>query len=162
MVFPRLQTDQHIDLLKIGELSKEHVLVRFDIHDRDGKQYTQYDPVEPREIGQLYQMFFRENYPKEISKKDHQHVVADESGKIIGGLTWHYLDEETVLFDGIVVTSALQGKGIAAAMIGNFFVSMSAYGIKMIKAHFLFGNYYMKHFFEIDRKWGALVKILND
>ncbi|MCX6287236.1 MAG: AMP-binding protein [Bacteroidetes bacterium] len=162
MVFPRLQTDQHIDLLKIGDLSKEHVLVRFDIHDQDGKQYTQYEPGEPREIGQLYQMFFRENYPKEISKKDHQHVVTDKQGKIIGGLTWHYLDEATVLFDGIVVTSALQGKGIAAAMIANFFVSMSAYGIKAIKAHFLFGNYYMKHFFEIDRKWGALVKVLND
>ncbi len=160
MVFPRLQTDQHIDLHKIGELSKEHVQVRFDIHDSDKKHYTQYEPVEPREIGQLYQMFFRENYPKEISKKDHQHVVADSNGKITGGLTWHYLDEETVLFDGIVVTSALQGKGIAAAMIANFFVSMSACGIKTIKAHFLFGNYYMKHFFEIDRKWGALVKVL--
>ena len=160
MVFPRLQTDQHIDLLKIGELSKEHVVVRFDIHDREGRQYTQYEPLGPREIGQLYQMFFRENYPKEISKNDHQHVVADENSRIIGGLTWHYLDEHTVLFDGIVVTSALQGKGIAAAMIANFFVSMSAYGIKMIKAHFLFGNYYMKHFFEIDQKWGALVKVL--
>ena len=160
MVFPRLQTDQHIDLLKIGERSKEHLLVRFDIHDHEGKAYSQYEPLEPREIGQLYQMFFRENYPKEISKKDHQHVVADEAGKIIGGLTWHYLDEETALFDGIVVTSALQGKGIASAMIANFFVSMSAYGMKVIKAHFLFGNYYMKHFFEIDKRWGALVKVL--
>jgi len=160
MVFPRLQTDQHIDLLKIGEHSREHLMVRFDIHDRDNKHYTQYEPVEPREIGQLYQMFFRENYPKEIHKKDHQHVVADENGKIVGGLTWHLLDETTVLFDGIVVTSALQGKGIASSMIENFFVSMSAYGIKVIKAHFLFGNYYMKHFFEIDRKWGALVKVL--
>ncbi len=162
MVFPRLQTDQHIDLLKIGERSKEHVLVRFDIHDGEGKHYVQYEPGEPREIGQLYQMFFRENYPKEISKHDHQHVVADPHGKIIGGLTWHYLDETTALFDGIVVTSSLQGKGVASAMIANFFVSMSAYGIKVIKAHFLFGNYYMKHFFEIDRKWGALVKVIND
>jgi len=160
MVFSRLQTDQHIDLLKIGEHLKEHILVRFDIYDLDRKHYTQYEPVEPRETGQLYQMFFRENYPKEISKTDHQHVVADETGKIIGGLTWHFLDEATVLFDGIVVTSALQGKGIAAAMIANFFVSMSAYGIKVIKAHFLFGNYYMKHFFEVDKKWGALVKII--
>jgi hypothetical protein len=160
MVFPRLQSDQHIDLLKVGNQAKEHVLIRFDIHDRDGKHYSQYEPVEPREIGQLYQMFFRENYPKEISKKDHQNVVTDEYGRVVGGLTWHYLDDEIVLFDGIVVTSALQGKGIASAMISNFFVSMAALGVKVIKAHFLFGNYYMKHFFEIDRKWGALVKVL--
>jgi long-subunit acyl-CoA synthetase (AMP-forming) len=160
MVFPRLQTDQHIDLMKIGENKKEHVVVHFDIHDKEGVQYTQYEPVEPREIGQLYQLFFRENYPKEIMKKDHQQVVADGQGRIIGGLTWHFLDEENVLLDGLVVTSALQGRGIASAMINNYFVSMSAFGIRAVKAHFLFGNYYMKHFFEIDQKWGALIKVL--
>ena len=160
MIFPRLQTDQHIDLMKIGENKKEHVVVHFDIHDKQGVQYTQYEPVEPREIGQLYQLFFRENYPKEIMKKDHQQVVADKQDRIIGGLTWHFLDEENVLLDGLVVTSTLQARGIASAMINNFFVSMSAFGVKIVKAHFLFGNYYMKHFFEIDQKWGALIKVL--
>ena len=160
MIFPRLQTDQHIDLMKIGENKKEHVVVHFDIHDKQGVHYTQYEPVEPREIGQLYQLFFRENYPKEIMKQDHQQVVADKQGRIIGGLTWHFLDEENVLLDGLVVISTLQARGIASAMINNFFVSMSAFGIKIVKAHFLFGNYYMKHFFEIDQKWGALIKVL--
>ena len=47
-------------------------------------------------------------------------------------------------------------------MIGNFFTNMAARGVKVIKAHFLFGNYYMKHYFEVDKKWGALIKILNE
>ena len=161
MVFPRLQSEQGIDFLKVGENQAEHVVVRFDLKDKSGTRYIFREPIEPREIGQLYQLFFREHYPKEISKADHHFIVEDERGKIIGGLTWRYLDETHAFLDGIVVTSSLQGKGIASAMIGDFVADMAARGIKVIKAHFLFGNYYLKHSFEVDEKWGALIRILE-
>ncbi|HTX88349.1 MAG TPA: GNAT family N-acetyltransferase, partial [Bacteroidales bacterium] len=161
MVFPRLHGEQHIDLLKVGEARREHVVVRFTLTDKLGGKYTQREPMEPREIGQLYQLFFRENYPKEISDADHHFIAVDDHEKLVGGLTWRYLDPSNVLLDGIVVTSTLQGRGIASGMIGNFFASMAARGIKVIKAHFLFGNYYLKHYFEVDKKWGALVKKLT-
>ena len=67
MVFPRLMNEQKIDFMKVGDRLKEHLVVKFFLTDKSGTQYTQRDPVEPREIGQLYQLFFRENYPKEIS-----------------------------------------------------------------------------------------------
>jgi len=162
MVFPRLQSDQKIDFLRVGENLQSHVVVRFDIQDKTGMKYIQREPIEPREIGQLYQLFFRENYPKEIADADHHFVVIDNQERIIGGLTWRYLENNNVLLDGIVVSSALQGKGIASAMIGNFFTNMAARGVNIIKAHFLFGNYYLKHFFEVDKKWGALIKTLNE
>ena len=162
MIFPKLMNEQRIDLMKVGERLKEHVVVKFLLTDKTGAKYTQRDPMEPREIGQLYQLFFRENYPKEISGNDHHYVVTDENEKIIGGMTWRNLDNNNVLLDGIVVTSSLQGKGIASGMIGNFFTSMAARGVKVVKAHFLLGNYYLKHYFEVDKKWGALVKRLND
>jgi long-chain acyl-CoA synthetase len=161
MVFPRLQSEQEIGFLKVGENQAEHVVVRFDLKDKTGSRYIFREPVEPREIGQLYQLFFREQYPKEISKADHHFVVEDENGKLIGGLTWRYLDDNNVFLDGIVVTSSLQGKGIASAMIADFLANMAARGIKVIKAHFLFGNYYLKHSFEVDEKWGALIRILD-
>jgi predicted GNAT family acetyltransferase len=162
MVFPRLQGEQKVDFLRIGESVKEHLIIRFKIQDKTGSSYVQREPIEPREIGQLYQLFFRENYPKEITNMDHHHVVVDDNDKIIGGLTWRHLDQNTALLDGIVVISSLQGKGIASSMIENYFTSMAALGIKVIKAHFLFGNYYLKHYFEVDKKWGALIKTLNE
>jgi long-chain acyl-CoA synthetase len=162
MVFPRLMSEQKIDFMKVGEQMQQHLVVKFLLTDKSGTQYTQRDPVEPREIGQLYQLFFRENYPKEISASDHQSIVTDENEEIIGGMTWRNLEDNNILMDGIVVTSSLQGRGIASGMIGNFFTSMAARGVKVVKAHFLLGNYYLKHHFEVDKKWGALVKRLND
>jgi predicted GNAT family acetyltransferase len=162
MVFPRLMSDQKIDFMKVGERLKEHLVVKFLLTDKSGTKYTQRDPVEPREIGQLYQLFFRENYPKDITDADHHYIVTDENEKIIAGMTWRNLENNNVLLDGVVVTSSLQGRGIASGMIENFFTSMAARGIKVVKAHFLFGNYYLKHYFEVDKKWGALVKRLNE
>ncbi len=161
MVFPRLQGEQSIDFMKIGENRKEHLVVRFTITDKSGTRYILREPIEARETGQLYQLFFRENYPKEISDHDHQYVLTDENEKIVGGITFRQIEDHNILLDGIVVTSSLQGKGIASGMIENFFASMAARGAEFVKAHFLFGNYYLKHFFEVDKKWGALIKSLK-
>jgi predicted GNAT family acetyltransferase len=161
MVFPRLQGEQGFDFMKVGESQQEHMVVRFSFQDKSGHRYILREPVAAREIGQLYQLFFRENYPKEITDHDHQYVLTDDSEKIVGGITFRYIEDHNILLDGIVVTSSLQGQGVASGMIENFFASMAAHGIAVIKAHFLFGNYYMKHFFEVDKKWGALIKKLK-
>ncbi len=161
MVFPRLERGQSIGFLKVGSSRGEHVVVQFTFRDRSGQAYTLREPVEPRETGQLYQLFFREKYPKEISDHDHQYILTDEQGKIVGGLTYRYIEDQNILLDGIVVISSLQGKGIASGMMEKFFASMAARGVEVVRAHFLFGNYYMKHFFEVDRKWGALIRKLT-
>jgi predicted GNAT family acetyltransferase len=161
MVFPRLQGDLGFDFMKVGASKHEHLVVRFTFQDKSGRRYILREPVSAREIGQLYQLFFRENYPKEITDNDHQYVLTDEHEKIVGGITFRYIEDNNILLDGLVVTSTLQGKGIASCMIENFFASMAARGIEVIKAHFLFGNYYLKNFFEVDKQWGALIKKLK-
>lgn len=161
MVFPHHEGAQNIGFLRVGDNQQEHIVVSFNIQDKKGRKFTQREPIEARETGLLYQLFFRENYPKEISSLDHQQVITDENNKIIGGLTYRFLEDHNALLDGIVIAAAFQGNGIASAMILNFFSSMAALKIKVVKAHFLLGNYYLKHFFEVDKKWGALIKTLN-
>ncbi len=161
MVFPRLQGEHGIDFMKVGEKQQEHLVVRFSFTDTSDKRYILREPVAAYEIGHLYQLFYREKYPKEITDKDHQYVLIDENEKVVGGITFRHTEGQNILLDGLVVTSALQGKGIASCMLENFFASMAAGGVEIIKAHFLFGNYYMKHFFEIDKNWGALIKKLK-
>jgi len=160
MVFPRLQPRQQIGFLKLREEGEDQVAVRFGFRDGSGKEYTLREPLEPREIGQLYQLFFREKYPKEPLENDRHLVLTDEDERVIGGITWRFMDEKNVLIDGIVVTSSLQAKGLGSSMMENFFASMAARGVEVVKAHFLFGNYYMKRYFTVDKQWGALVKTL--
>ncbi len=160
MVFPDISEKQKVEIIKVGEKKDEHVVVRSVLKDKKDVEYIMREPQEPSEVGELYKLFFQENYPKKISKIDKHFVVTDANERVIGGLCYKMLDNNIVLLDGTAVTSPLHGRGIGTFMIDDFFIRMTAKGVKFIKAHFLFGNYYMKHNFKIDKKWGALVKEL--
>jgi predicted GNAT family acetyltransferase len=118
------------------------------------------EPLDPGEIGQLYRLFFEENYPKSISEMDKHFVVTDSHNRVVAGLCYIPLENDVILLDGSAVTTALKGRGIGSAMIENFSGRMAALGAKVIKAHFLMGSFYLKLKFRVDKKWGALVRFL--
>lgn len=161
MVFSRLQRQQKLDIVKLSESKKEQVVVTSYIKDRFDSEYIFREPLEPSEIGKLYRLFFEENYPKSISKMDKHMVVIDKQGRVVGGLCYIVLENHVVLLDGSAVTTPLKGRGIGTSMIDTFCNIMASEGVKIIKAHFLLGNFYLKLDFKVDKKWGALVKFLN-
>lgn len=161
MVFSRLQRQQKLDIVKLKESNKEQVVVNSYIKDKLGADYIFREPLEAHEIGKLYRLFFEENYPKSISKMDKHMVVIDKQGRVVGGLCYIVLENQVVLLDGSAVTTPLKGRGIGSSMIDTFSSRMASEGIKIIKAHFLLGNFYLKLDFKVDKKWGALVKFLN-
>jgi predicted GNAT family acetyltransferase len=160
MVFSRLQRQQKLDVVKLGEDQKERVVIKSYIKDKYGSEYTFREPIEPSEIGKLYRLFFEENYPKSISEMDQHMVVIDQQERVVGGLCFIKLENHVVLLDGSAITTALKGRGIGTAMIDTFSSRMASQGVKVIKTHFLLGNFYLKLNFKVDQKWGALVKFL--
>ena len=160
MVFPKIKQEQKLDILKIKAAKKEQVIVRSSLVDKEGNEYNFREPLEPAEVAKLYQLFYQVNYPKAISKMDKHFVVTDDNDLVIGGLCYKLLEDNVVLLDGSAITTSLQGKGIGSAMVEDFFTRMASKGIKVVKAHFLLGNYYLKHNFKVDKKWGALVRYL--
>lgn len=160
MVFPNIKGRRKIDYRKVGEKQAEHLIVSTKITDRYGVEYTMREPIDASEVAEVYKLFFKENYPKEISPMDKHYVVVNERDQIIAGLCYKELEDNVVLIDGMAVVSPLQGRGIGTQIMEDFFQRMKAKGFKLVKAHFLFGNYYLKHNFKIDKKWGALVREL--
>ncbi len=160
MVFPTIRSKQKFQLQKRGNKAGESILLKSEIEDKKGKIYTLREPIDASEVGQLYQLFYKENYPKQISNMDKHLVVSNSFDRIVGGLSYRELENKIVLLDGLVVNSTLQGQRLGSAIIEDFFTRMSTRGVRVIKAHFLFGNYYLKHNFKVDKKWGALVKFL--
>ncbi len=161
MVFPRKQDEQDIDILAIKADKKEQIIVRSKLRDNQGKEYSFREPLEPSEIGKLYHIFYQVHYPKTISKMDKHFVVTDRNDKVIGGVCYKELEDHVVLLDGSAISASLQGRGLGSAMVKDFFTRMASNGVKVVKAHFLLGNYYLKHNFKADKKWGALVKYLD-
>jgi GNAT superfamily N-acetyltransferase len=160
MVFPSLQRRETVDVVQIGESSRKQVVVHTYITDIQNATYTFREPVEPVELGRLYRLFFEENYPQSLSELDQHFVVIDSQDRVIGGIVYKILENNVVQLDGIVVANPLTGRGIGSSMLEHFCERMASQGVTTVKAHFYLQNFYQKHGFKVDRRWGELVKFL--
>ncbi len=160
MIFPKAKSEKRLDFVKTEHKTRTDLMIHSTLVDKKGIEYTMREPLEAWEVGESYKLFFKENYPKEISAADRHLIVTDSDEKVVAALCYRKVENNIVLLDGTVVSSPLQGRGIGSAMIEDFFVRMSALNIKTVKAHFLLGNYYLKHNFKVDKKWGAMVREL--
>jgi long-chain acyl-CoA synthetase len=161
LVFPRRQTSRMVEVTRVGESGEGQVIVSSRIADRYAEQYTFREPLEPREIGQLYSYFFRLNIPKTVSELDRYYVLADAQDKIVGGVCYQLQDNNVVRLEGIVVARTLQGRGLRSAMEEEFCSRMAGQGVQVVRAHFFLQNFYLSLGYRVDKRWGTLVKFLS-
>ena len=160
MVFPQFQQSNKLDILKAGESEDKHVLIHSTVKDKYGVEYILRPPVEPAEIGQLYRLFFNENYPKQISEQDQHLVLIDSQKRVVGGICYQIQDNTVSEIQGTVVASPIKDLGIGSAIIEDFCSRMASQGIYIIKTHFFMQPFFEKLGFHVDKSWGALVKFI--
>ena len=158
MVFPRLRMSQKLDILEVGDPGAKKVIVRSSIADRRGAAFAFRETYDPAEIGALYRLFFKENYPKTISEQDRHHVLLDGAERIVAGLCHRMMFENAAFIDGIVVASAHQRTGLAGAMIEDFCVRMAQAGVHVVLAPFYLPDLFLREGFKVDKRWGAMVR----
>jgi hypothetical protein len=161
LVFPRRGAARRLDVTRIGESEQQQVIVSSQISDRYSENYTFREPLEPREIGQLYNYIVRQNIPKAASELDRYYVLADSLGKIVGGICYQMPDKEVVLLEGVVVARILQGRDLRSAMEEEFCSRMAGQGVKIVRARFFLRNFYLNLGYRVDKRWGDLVKFLS-
>jgi len=66
MIFPYLELDHRLDVVVEGGEGAERVVVRSFLTDRRGETYTFNETTDPADIGRLYRLFYKENFPKVI------------------------------------------------------------------------------------------------
>ncbi len=160
MVFPRLRGSRALEILKVGESGTKQVIVQSYLTGRSGETYSFGETLDPADIGRLYRLFFKENYPKRISEQDRYYVAKDGQERVVGGLCYRMLSKNVAFIDVLVVASALQGGGIGESMLEDFCGRMAVAGVTLILTHSYLPGYFLRRGFKEDRKWGALVRAL--
>lgn len=161
MVFPRIGRSQDLSISKTGELGQEKLVVKSVVTDRQGNQYIFRETFDPAEIGKLYRLFLKENYPRVISQENQHLVLLDSEGVLIGGICFRNLSRQVVFIEGIVVAQGNKRRGIGQAMLRDFIERMANSKIKVIMAHYLIPSFFLREGFVIDKSWGALIRYLN-
>jgi long-chain acyl-CoA synthetase len=162
MVFPKFDQELRFTAEVKEGPEGESLKVFSHIEDKKEAQYIIRSTTEPSEIGQLYRLFYIEKYPKTISEIDDFYIVSDQNDRVIGGICYKMVNEKVVHIDGTVVVASLKGRGIGRAMIEDFISRMGSRGVEVIKTHFFLRGFYKKLGFQVDKKWGTLVKFLRE
>jgi len=161
LVFPKAKQPGRMDFLTVGESSQKHVILRTTFNDRLGENYVFREPIEPTEIGQLYRLFFKEGYPKTVTERDSFLVVVDAQEQLVGGLCYRDEGSGIVHLDGSVIAPIVMGRGIGSALVEDFCTRMANAGHRVVKTHFFLRRFYSKRGFNVDKRWGALVRFLR-
>ena len=162
MAFPHTRMVQETELIPVGGGAARHVVLRTTITDKTGAQYAVREPLEAAELGQLYRLFFESGYYRTISESDRFLVALDGQERIVGGVSWTEVNPTIVHLNGIVVGGPLLGRGISSALIEDLSTRLANLGYHAVKTLFVLRPFFERHGFVPDRRWGGLVRSLDD
>ena len=160
MVFPYARQPKEMSLLRTGDPGQERVVITSVVKDKTGQEYIFRQSYDPAEIGQLYRLFLKENYPRVISQENQHLVLMTGEGVLVGGLCFRHISKQVVFMEGIVVSENYKNRGLGRAMLGDFLSRMRSLGVKMVMTHYLIPFFFLKENFEVDKSWGALIRYL--
>lgn len=160
MIFPHLEPDRRLDVVVEGGEGAERVVVRSFLSDRRGEAYAFSETTDPADIGRLYRLIYKENFPKVISQQDRHFVLQDRQDRVIGGLCYRIMSRSVVFIDAVVVTSRLKSSGLGGGMVDDFCGRMAGQGYTTVLTHFYLPGFFLRRGFKLDKKWGALAKSL--
>ncbi len=161
LVFPRSHRQYMMEVTALDAQEQKQVIVRTTITDRYEEFYTIREPLSAEEVGRLYRHFFKQHFPKTVSEMDGHIVITDSLDRIIGGICYKKIDDDVVHLDGLVVAPHLKRRGIGGALLEDFCIRLGSQGVKVIKTHFFMRKFCAKHGFQVDRRWGGLVRFLD-
>lgn len=158
--YPHLKPSDSAALLKIkSEIAATPNLV-VQLQDDDGNMFTIRNPVNPKEISKLHQLYLEANLTVNF-RPEHQYLVAvSERGFIIGGVFYYRSDEETVHMEKIVVSNRYRRKGISEGLMKEMFNRIKSDNTKFVTTGFFRPEYFYRFGFKIERKYSGLVKEL--
>jgi long-subunit acyl-CoA synthetase (AMP-forming) len=161
MIFPYLEPDHRLDVVVEGGEGAERVVVRSFLTDRRGETYTFNETTDPADIGRLYRLFYKENFPKVISQQDRHFILQDRQDRVVGGLCYRIMSRFVVFIDAVAVTSRLKASGLGGAVVDDFCGRMSGQGYTTVLTHFYLPGFFLRRGFRLDKKWGALAKSIG-
>ncbi len=161
--FPHLKPTDSAALVKVKSDSGTASNLVVQLLDNDNAPYLIRNPISPKEISRLHQLFFETNLNVRFNP-EHQFLVAlSERGFIIGGLFYSRTDDQTAHMEKIVVSSRYRRKGISEGLMNELFNRLKGEHLKYVTTGFFRPEYFYRIDFKIERKYSGLVKdLLNN
>lgn len=129
---------------------------------RTGESFILRDAVGAVEIGQLYDLFLREQFPMVIGEGMLYLVLVDEWHRIEGGAGYSFEDDGTLSVELLIVDPAVRGMGLGAAVIDELLRRGADAGARQLRAPYYLRRFCLRMGFVDDADNGDLRKTITD
>lgn len=158
--YPHLKPTDTAALIKSKSESSSKPNLVVQMQDDDGNIFAIRNPINPKEISRLHQLYMDSNLNVNF-KPEHQFLVAvSDRGFIIGGIFYYLSDETIIHMEKIVVSGRYRRKGISEALMNELFNRAKSDNVKYVTTGFFRPEYFYRFGFKIERKYSGLVKEL--
>ncbi|MFC2088502.1 AMP-binding protein [Calditrichota bacterium] len=160
--FPHIRPEDSAEMITLdsGGESKANLVVHCE--DLDGNHFIIREPVNPKEIAKLHQLFVSNRLQVQF-RPEHQYLIAvNERGYLIGGIYYFKTEDRISHLEKIVVDSYYRKKGVSDLMMKEFFKRNKNMNVDVITTGFFRPEYFYRFGFKIERKYAGLVKDLSE
>jgi hypothetical protein len=162
MVFPSADPSRPLDVAAVGDSDTAHarVVVISRLEDNRGQAYRVREPTEAGEIGKLLRVFLGAGLPLRFAPSQLYYVVLNREDQVVAGVCYRQPEPDVAHLDGIVRAASLKGRGLSELLLEDFCSRMATRGVRVVVTHFVSQDFYRRHDFKVDRRWGGLVRFL--
>jgi GNAT superfamily N-acetyltransferase len=146
------------------EHSKEkEIILKTEVSDSFGLNYTIRKPFSAFEIANLHKHFILDNYPVKIDQSLQYLIITDNDDheSIVGGLCYKLQYMNIAHLEGIDISKPYRKRGLGGKLIEDFCMRLKSDGVKTLTTHFYLKSFFEKLDFKIDRRWGGLARIIQ-
>ncbi|MBC8215831.1 MAG: GNAT family N-acetyltransferase [Candidatus Marinimicrobia bacterium] len=158
---------EHLDAAQDGELiswnlgDKGRLDLISMIEDKRGEMYKIRPPFHPKEIARFHTILTHANLSGRFQQCHEFLLMINQNNKLVGGIYWKELNAETAHIEKIVIRSSYRKRHLSIQLLGEFFHRLQNRRYTYVTVGFFQAGLFYKHGFQIDKKFGGLVKTLN-
>ena len=158
MLFPHVDSADYVELVTTKYGKEEKLNLVFQTECNDGKLYTIRPPFIPKEIAQFHTILVDSSLSSTFTS-EHEFLLAfNNRNRIAGGLYWKKIDEKKIHLEWVAIKQKYQKISLSKRLMSDFFKRKKHQGIKNITVGFYAEDFFTKHGFKLDKRFGGMVK----
>ena len=130
------------------------------VEDSRGDRYRIRPPFTPKEVAHFHTLLAESNL--HVTFHDHHEflLVINLRGHVVGGVFWKPLNATTAYLERVVITRHFRKRNLSALLLEELFNRLREHGFTHLTVGFFQAELFYHHGFQIDEKFGGLVKAL--
>jgi len=160
MLFPHVDSADYVELVTTTHGEDDRINLVYQTEGKDGQIYRIRPPFLPKEIAHFHSLLTESSLSGTFTAHHDFLLIFNARNRLVGGLYWKNMEKDRIHLEWVVVRHKYRTLDLSKRLMDDFYKRMQHKGIHAITVGFYVEKFFFQHGFEIDKRYGGLVKKL--